>query len=279
LHTLLWHWRDFLRRQRPSSLFFRLAVLVVSVGAASSAWAQTYYPFDMPGTISFGNFNFTLGTCTYRLNNGASTSCANDNLEMTVTTTKNSVTLAYVNSSNPGTPLLSQAGANGCTCIQFELTVSDSYGISKATVSDTGIGRSGSTLTNWLETYGTTTKLAQADIMTAGSQSASGAYSPTGNPTSLNLELGLGVNAAYQPGVLSLNSGSITFTQAPEPRAISVFLTGFGCLIMLRRRGRARATAGSAGTPKVSRRSLMLGSGSRDDWTRSHAGRVTVSVG
>lgn len=260
---------------------FRLAVLMFAAGGVSpAARAQTYYPFDQPGTISFGNFNFTLGTCTYQLNNGASTSCASDDLEMTVTTTKNSVTLTYVNSNDPGSPLLSQASANGCTCIQFELTVSDLHGLSAATVSDAGDGKSGSTLDNWVETYGTTTKLAQAGITTTGYQSASGTYSPGANPTSLNLELGLGVNGAYQPGVLSLNSGSITFTQASEPASISVFLTGFGCLVLLRRRGRARAMANSAERSRVSRRALMIGSTSRHDWSMgSHTGHTSVGAG
>ena len=72
-------------------------------------------------TITFGNFSFTMGTCTYQLNGGSSTNCNNDDLEMSVTTTANSVTLTYVNSVSPGIALLSQATANGCTCIQYEL--------------------------------------------------------------------------------------------------------------------------------------------------------------
>jgi len=270
LFTLLSYWAG---PWRLRTLVFPLAVLLfATAGVSPVARAQTYYPLDEPGTISFGSFNFTMGTCAYQLNNGASTSCAGDDLEMSVTTTANSVTLTYVNSNDPGSPLLSQASANGCTCIQFGLTVSDTHGLSAATVSDTGIGKSGSTLDNWVETYGTTAKLAQAGITTTGEQSASGIYSPGASPTSLNLELGLGVNAAYQPGVLSLNGASFTFTQAPEPGSISVFLTGFGCLLLLRHRGRARAMASSAERTKVSRRALMIGSTSRHDWSmRSHA--------
>jgi len=254
--------------------------MFAAIGVAPAARAQTYYPLDMPGSISFGNFNLTLGTCTYQLNNGASTSCANDHLEMAVTTTKNSVTFTYVNSSNPGAPLLSQASANGCTCIQMEITVTDTHGLSAATVSDSGIGKSGSTLDNWLETYGTTTKLAEAGITTTGSQSVTSTYSPGGNPTSLNLELGLGVNAAYQPGVLSLNGASFTFTQATEPGSISVFLSGIGCMVLLRHRGRARATAISGEKSKLFSRSLAIGARMRHEWSMgSHSGHTSVGAG
>ena len=119
----------------PHSLSGLGVIMFAAIGVAPAARAQTYYPLDMPGSFSFGNFNLTLGTCTYQLNNGASTSCANDHLEMAVTTTKNSVTFTYVNSSNPGAPWLSQASANGCTCIQMEITVADTHGMSAATVS------------------------------------------------------------------------------------------------------------------------------------------------
>ncbi len=45
----------------------------------------------------------------------------------------------------------------------------------------------------------------------------SSSYYPAAGATSMNLELGLGVNAAYQPGVLSLSGASITFFTALEP--------------------------------------------------------------
>ncbi len=170
--------------------------------APSAVWAQTYYPLNSPGTITFGNFNFTMGTCTYQLNNGSSTNCNNDDLEMSVTTTANSITLTYMNSLSPGSALLSQATANGCTCVQYNFTVTNTKGLSQALVKDTGYGQSGDTLDNWLETYGTSTKLAQAGITTNGYQSQSSTYYAAGDTTSMNLELGLGVNAAYQTGVL-----------------------------------------------------------------------------
>jgi hypothetical protein len=177
-----------------------------------------------------------------------------------------------VNSVNSANPLLSQATANGCTCVQFELTVADSNGISNATVSDTGIGVSGSTIDSWIETYGGSTKLAQAAITTTGSQTVTSAYTPAGNPTSLNLELGLGVNAAYQPGVFSLNTASVTFMGVTEPPPMLIFLSGFGGLLIIRHRRRTRAAATSAEKSKVSRRVLLLTSKPRNDWSmRSHA--------
>ena len=206
--------------------------------APSAVWAQTYYPLNSPGTITFGNFNFTMGTCTYQLNNGSSTNCNNDDLEMSVTTTANSITLTYMNSLSPGSALLSQATANGCTCVQYNFTVTNTKGLSQALVKDTGYGQSGDTLDNWLETYGTSTKLAQAGITTNGYQSQSSTYYAAGGTTSMNLELGLGVNAAYQTGGLSLNSASITFVTATEPATITLLLTGIGGLVYARSRGR-----------------------------------------
>jgi len=214
----------------------RIAALFLLMGIAGNAQAQTYYPLNQPGSIGFGNFNFTLGTCTYRLNNGASADCDADNIKVAVTQTGNSLTLTYVNASSPGNPLLSQASANGCTCLQFELTVSNTHGLSSAVVTSTGYGRSGGTLDNWIDQYSTMTRVAEAGITTTGYQTVSSGYLSSGNPTSLNLELGLGVNAAYQPGVFSLNSASVIFVQAPEPSAILMLGTGVAGLLFFRSR-------------------------------------------
>jgi PEP-CTERM motif len=224
--------------------------MLLMVVASSTASAQTYYPLNQTGSINIGAFAFTLGSCTYQLNNGAATSCGNDDIEVSVTTARNSITLNYVNSVLPGSALLSQATANGCTCIQFELTVSNAAGLSKAVVSATGYGKSGDTLDNWLELSGTNTRLAQADITTNGHQSAVSTWDPTGDPTLLNLELGLGVNAAYQSGVLSLNSGSVTFAAAPEPATITLLLSGIGWLGIARSR---RLRSNQAFTPTAVR--------------------------
>src|SRR5208283_4036293 len=116
------------------------------------------------GSITFGNFNLTLGSCTYQLNNGASTNCNNDDIEISVTNSNGALTLNFVNSLNPGTPLMSQATGNGCTYIQFELTISNASGLSKAFVSDAGQGKAGSTLDNWFEAYNTSNRLAEARI-------------------------------------------------------------------------------------------------------------------
>ncbi len=217
----MWRLADLVRRRNIFSLLFGLAALLVA--AASPAWSQTY-PFNSPGSVTAGAFTFTVGPCTYQLNNGSATNCNNDDLDVTLSVSRGAVTLTYVNSVNSANPLLSQATANGCTCVQFELTVADSNGISNATVSDTGIGVSGSTIDSWIETYGGSTKLAQAAITTTGSQTVTSAYTPAGNPTSLNLELGLGVNAAYQPGVFSLNTASVTFMGVTEPPPMLIFL-------------------------------------------------------
>jgi hypothetical protein len=157
-----------------------------------------------------------------------------------------------VNATNPGSALLSQATASGCTCIQFDLTVSNTAGLSKALVSSTGIGKSGSTLNNWLETYGTTTKLADAAIKATGSQTVNSSYYPAAHTTSMNLELGLGVNSAYQPGVLSLNGASFTFVAAPEPATITLMLTGIGGMLFARSRGRRRKVSPNVGSDAIS---------------------------
>ena len=241
MYRLPWRPVHIAGRWKSSVLLVRHAVLtVLLVVASSAARAQTYYPLNQTGSINVGAFTFTLGTCNYQLNNGAATNCDNDDIEVSITTARNSVTLNYVNSVLPGSALLSQATANGCTCIQFALTVSNAAGLSKAVVSDTGYGKAGSTLDNWLELSGTNTRLAEAAITTTGYQSATGTWDPSGNPTSLNLELGLGVNAAYQPGVLSLNSGSVTFATAPEPATITLMLSGIGWLTIARSRRQRR---------------------------------------
>ncbi len=220
----------------------RCAVLSLLITvASSSAWAQTYYQLNQAGSITFGNTTFTLGSCGYQLNNGASTNCNNDDIEISVTTARHSITINYVNSVSPGSPLLSQATSNGCTCIQFELTVANAGGLSSASVSSTGYGKAGTSLDDWVETYGSGTKLAQAQISTNGYQTVSSTWTTTGNPTSLNLELGLGVNAAYQAGVVSLTGGSVSFATAPEPATITLLLTGIGGLAVARSRRRRRA--------------------------------------
>ena len=254
MYTLPWRPVYIAGRWKSSALLVRHVVLTVLLVVASSAVrAQTYYPLNETGSINVGAFTFTLGTCTYQPNNGAATNCDSDDIEVSITTARNSVTLNYVNSVLPGSALLSQATANGCTCIQFALTVSNAAGLSKAVVSDTGYGKAGSTLDNWLE-LSAQIRLAEAAITTEPVyQSATGTWDPSGNPTSLNLELGLGVNAAYQPGVLSLNSGSVTFATAPEPATITLMLSGIVWLTILRSRRQRRGGVIQPEQPPITR--------------------------
>src|SRR5664279_1573349 len=129
LYTLFWRWTGLVGRWRLPVPLMRYAVLPLLMSIASpAAWAQTYYPINQPGTITFGNFTFTLGSCSYQLNNGGATNCNNDDIEVSVTTSRNSLTLTYVNSTNTSAALFTQATANGCTCLQYELTVSNVSG-------------------------------------------------------------------------------------------------------------------------------------------------------
>ncbi len=47
-----------------------VGLMILLIGASSAALAQSQYQINQPGTISFGNYTFVMGSCTYQLNGG-----------------------------------------------------------------------------------------------------------------------------------------------------------------------------------------------------------------
>jgi len=200
------------------------------LGAAASwpAHAQTFQVYQ-PGTITLGDFTLSLSGCSYILNNVTQASCSSDNLDVdaTVNSSGNVLTLTYLNQKSPSSALMNQATAGGCTCVYYTLGVTSTAPISSALLSDTGYNSQSGNVLNNQATFTTLSGAPEIQATIASGQSAATASQTfAANTTNVSVYFGLGQNGAYNGSTLSLNSASVIFTAAPEPATIALFLTG-----------------------------------------------------
>jgi hypothetical protein len=211
------------------------AVILITLLFAGSAHAQTYaltYPFNSgTNSVTAGNFTVAVTSCQYQLNNSSLSACSSsDDLNLNVVASGNSLTLTYLNSSNSSAALLSQSSADGCTCVYLDVTITSNLPISTAVANLTGVnkGGSGATMNNQATFPGISGSPSIQGVLSAptSATSATGSYNFSSNGTSLNVDLALGVNSIYNASTFTLNSASVSFTEAPEPASLLMLLTG-----------------------------------------------------
>lgn len=219
-------------------MLYRFAVFaLLTVVAASTAHAQTY-TLANHSNLMFGNYALTISNCTYQLNNGSAGSCASDNVDFTATEHRGILTISFSNAANSSSAILSQASAAGCTCVTYDLSITNSATVSAATVADTGVNTGGATIDNWMQ-FTSVSGSPRIDALISRNETSAGEpESLPANTTSISITSGLGLNSAYQAGVLSLNTASLKFTSTPEPASLSLLLSACSGLALARRRSR-----------------------------------------
>ncbi len=219
--------------------FFRILILIAFAAIASQpARAQTYQIYQ-PGQITLGDFTLSLSACSYILNSVTQASCSADNTDvnLSVNSRGNVLTMTYLNQSKATAPLMNQASAAGCTCVYYTLDLTSTAPISSALLSDSGYNsQSGNVLNSQATFTSVSGSPAIAATIPNGVSSATASYAFASNTNSVDINLGLGQNGAFNGDTLSLNHATVVFTAAPEPATVLVFLTGLAGLVAVRRK-------------------------------------------